>query len=106
DSASSATTHRRRSGISMWASAFRTSTGNAVQPTRSSTPGADGRQRAHPTALELLQRPPRRRSLLPGLSRAAHVPALSEDGRRVDTRALESRPVHPEGARLAELESA
>ncbi|MGH7577098.1 MAG: addiction module protein [Longimicrobiales bacterium] len=34
-----------------------------------------------PEAVVVLQRPPRRRPLVPGLSRAAHVPALPEDGR-------------------------
>ena len=37
-----------------------------------------------PEALELLQRPPRRRPVVPGLHRAADVPAVPEDGRRAD----------------------
>lgn len=49
---------------------------------REGCPHALRRPASRPEALELLQHPPRRRSLLRGLLRAAHIPALFEDGRR------------------------
>ncbi len=44
----------------------------------------DRPQGTRPEALELLQRPARRRALLRRLRRAAHLPAVPEDGRRAD----------------------
>src|SRR5712692_3120256 len=45
-------------------------------------------ERPRPAALELLQHPPRRRALVRRLPRAAHVPALPEDGGRADEAAI------------------
>ena len=57
------------------------------------------RQPHRPEALDLLQRPPRRRALLPGLPGAAHVPALPQDGRRA-RRAHRRGAGHPQGLPL------
>ena len=46
-------------------------------------------ERPRPAALELLQRPARRRPVVRRLRRAAHVPALPEDGRRADRAAVQ-----------------
>ena len=44
-----------------------------------------------PEALELLQRPARRRAVVPGLHRATHVPAVPEDGGRAEPKPPFSR---------------
>jgi len=53
--------------------------------------------------VELLQRPARRRAVVRRLPRAAHVPAVPEDGRRADTAAVLAAGDRPEGLDWASL---